>query len=1366
MLVSKWQINRIGLIDFWYYDDEEFQFLDGKMLLRGANGSGKSVTMQSFIPLLLDGDKSPNRLDPFGTKARKLENYLLEENDGREERTGYLYMEFKRTESDTYMTVGMGLRARRNKKLDSWYFTITDGKRIGKDFFLYRDLKEKITLSRQELRNRLGDSGEIIEGQREYMRFVNEKLFGYENSEEYKELVDLLIQLRTPKLSKDFKPTILNEILSSSLPPLSEEDLRPMSEAIENMDNLKSKLEALQSGKKAADKINNVYGKYNNIVLYEKALGYEQVCNVFSEKKKDRGRMENKIQQMEKELEENLSLEGHLREEHQTLEIQKADLDKSDVAGIREKQLKLETELENTEKEILKKQETLDKKREREVELNILKKSKTQDKDKAYSNIKCSLGEMDNFVEELSFDEHFFMKEELLEKIGEAFDFRGVKSCSKEFSAKLKAGIELLEEEQIYNREYDRLEKEKDGLQRLKNKSEAEFLQAERQQSEIKAELIENLYKWNKENEQLIMSENDMQYLSGCVNKFTIDSDYRQVVEYVWKLQAEVAGRLQREKIQLDAEADLTNQALLEKETELEEWKEKKEPEPERHSATTRNRQALKDAGIPFYPFYRAVDFAGVTEKQADILEEALLNMGILDALIVPSNYQKKILKMDKGLSDKYLFSDSGALQEGLGKVLCVGDEINDLVLYQELSNLLGNIQHSGNFSESSSRSAKEPITRPSTYINQNGNYGIGVIKGTITGDYKAKYIGIKAREKFKKETIGRLQIELNEIKAKLSELQLALKKNEKAYACLEREFQMFPKGEDLALAVKVCDTLEKKIEAFETQIGTLSQEAVKVKAKASELRIEISSICHKLSLEGKLTVFKEALDMMKDYYEQIIGLENLHKEYLRICDGLLMLGEQIEENLAFMDEVMYDLNVQEKSKRLALSEIQNCNEQLELSNYEQIKEKLDYCVKRLSEIPDELERIAENKGLLKGNIENLREEINSLGSRLQELETNLGLSEIAFWGEFLLGYTNIPTKTENEDMYSFAKRVVKGLETQENKSSVDFLSSLQSQFYANLGELSEYRLFMKDIYPGTELDSSKTRRQAIYGKYQGKQVEFNILLTNLTNDIELQENLVRDSDRELFEDILANTISKKIRSKIYRSEDWVAKMNTLMSNMNTSSGLTLSLMWKKKKAEQEEQLDTRELVELLKKDAKVMHEEEFQKLSMHFHSKIEEARRLLSEKGNDKSFHIIMREVLDYRKWFEFQLHYQKSGENKRELTNNAFFTLSGGEKAMAMYVPLFSAVVAKYQSARSDAPRLISLDEAFAGVDETNIRDMFKLMVELDFEFIINSQILWGDYDTVPNLAIYQLLRPENAKFVTVIPYHWNGMSKIQVL
>ena len=77
---------------------------------------------------------------------------------------------------------------------------------------------------------------------------------------------------------------------------------------------------------------------------------------------------------------------------------------------------------------------------------------------------------------------------------------------------------------------------------------------------------------------------------------------------------------------------------------------------------------------------------------------------------------------------------------------------------------------------------------------------------------------------------------------------------------------------------------------------------------------------------------------------------------------------------------------------------------------------------------------------------------------------------------------------------------------------------------------------------------------------------------------------LLNDRDRELFEDILANTISKKIRGKIQASKRWVEKMNGLMESMQTSSGLKLILRWRNKRAEKEEQLDTKALVELLQK--------------------------------------------------------------------------------------------------------------------------------------------------------------------------------------
>ena len=99
-----------------------------------------------------------------------------------------------------------------------------------------------------------------------------------------------------------------------------------------------------------------------------------------------------------------------------------------------------------------------------------------------------------------------------------------------------------------------------------------------------------------------------------------------------------------------------------------------------------------------------------------------------------------------------------------------------------------------------------------------------------------------------------------------------------------------------------------------------------------------------------------------------------------------------------------------------------------------------------------------------------------------------------------------------------------------------------------------------------------------------------------------------------------------------------------------------------------------------------------------------------------------------------------------------------------MAMYVPLFAAVNAQYKKAeKKDHPKIIALDEAFAGVDDKNISSMFELVETLDFDYIMNSQVLWGCFQTVHGLKIAELLRPQNATVVTVIRYTWNGQKRI---
>lgn len=642
----------------------------------------------------------------------------------------------------------------------------------------------------------------------------------------------------------------------------------------------------------------------------------------------------------------------------------------------------------------------------------------------------------------------------------------------------------------------------------------------------------------------------------------------------------------------------------------------------------------------------------------------------------------------------------------------------------------------------------------------------MGILEGTITKNYTPCFIGSGAREAYRLRKIRELEELCNLQEKEIWECEEKLKELEDRQKCLETEWRSFPKEQDLKIAARELERREEKLTVINSKIRTQKELLEAERKKLDEIRLKVQELCRKCYLPARLDVFGSALESLKDYRELLTGLQVNHGSYINGIQSLRVKEEYLEEVEGALDDIRYDLGRGITQKREQEKALNSVLEQLKLTDYEQIKERLDYCTERLAALPGERDASVERKASLRKEGEILREKHQENELSLTRLREHRQWCARAFELEYALNYV----KREfviTEDMEDQAGKVCSQLAGKfGNRKQSDLLGSLQEDYHKNRGQLLEYQITLKSLFENLDEDTSFTemsmKRIDISAKYRGITVKFKELITVMEEDMQMQERLLSDKDRELFEDILANTISKKIRARIQASKRWVEKMNSLIESMQMSSGLTLSLKWKNKRAEKEEQLDTKALVELLQKNAEIMRSEETQQLSIHFRSKIEEARKAAGESSNVQSFHAIMREVLDYRQWFEFQLECQKTGEKKKELTDRVFFTFSGGEKAMAMYVPLFSAVVAKYAGARKDAPKLISLDEAFAGVDEMNIRDMFRLMVEFDFDFMINSQILWGDYDTVPGLAIYQLIRPENAKYVTVIRYIWNGNRK----
>src|SRR5690625_3413232 len=163
--------------------------------------------------------------------------------------------------------------------MNFWGFVITDNRRIGKDFFLYEHEynageKQQIPLSRIQLENRIDKGGYVVRTRREYQQLVNKYIFGFETDEAYEDLIKLLIQLRSPKLSKDFRPTVIYEILEAALPPLTDENLRHLSDTIEHMDQTKQQIEQLDREHEALKKLISRYDQYNEYRLAETAQNF------------------------------------------------------------------------------------------------------------------------------------------------------------------------------------------------------------------------------------------------------------------------------------------------------------------------------------------------------------------------------------------------------------------------------------------------------------------------------------------------------------------------------------------------------------------------------------------------------------------------------------------------------------------------------------------------------------------------------------------------------------------------------------------------------------------------------------------------------------------------------------------------------------------------------------------------------------------------------------------------------------------------------------------------------------------------------------------------------------------------------------
>ena len=973
-------MHRMGLIDFWYYTNEEFYFKNGHILLRGSNGSGKSVTMQSFIPILLDGNKNSERLDAFGTKARKMETYLIDENSTRDERIAYLYLEFKREDSDIYKTIGMGMRARKNKPLDTWYFVIEDNQRIGKDIQL---MEHNLAISKQSLKNRI--QHQFIETQREYMARVNQALFQFPTLDDYKESINLLVKLRSPKLSNSLKPTIINELLSESLQPLSEDDLRPLTEALSNMDEVQNRLEVLKQSQQAAKSIQNVYEQYNYALLDKKSLQYIEQKNKLDElTKKQKGFYEQKNHASEMILEIKKQLDD-IHVEKSVLEEEYSGLAKQDLLQLASDVQRYKEDLTQQEKALKNKVQQESNKDNAYVTCKLKYDKQKDYNDSLEYEIHKNFKQLDQLNENMQFDEHIALKQDFLMNLNHTYDFNYTKSKIEKELNVLNQGLALFQkidnQKVLLNHVQDDYEKEQSLLEQI----ETELKAYQEQFRLLKEEYHEKFLAWNESNQILKMDASTMKKFFEIISDYGNTERYYEIDQdihnrYIWYLknQTETISKLSIEIKQLTKE-------LQKIQEQYEYWNCLKDPQPDIAKEQEEARQYLEEKKIPFIPMYTLLDFDdSLNQDEKNAIEEQLLSSGLMTALIVPDMYQEEILNLPKGMKESFLFTHN-KIEE---LEVCI---LHSKIDYISLCDTFG-------------------LDEGSVKFFDNG-FEIGNICSVISQTRKSIFIGKASREAYRKSQLEKLKEDINIKKEGIQELESNLKIAQDKVKTLEKEYAGYPKKADLDSSLLDVNRMLLKQEHSIEQIKKYIEQRNQYQICIQNLNKEITNISEKLGISNTEDVFRLRKDLFIEYKDELVQMESIHEKYIVNIDLFISLESQLEDLRIDLDSIRYE----KKQLEFQLHKLQQLisvkEAQLNEMGYEKIKERMSKIMNRLDEIPKVVSNLYQEDGRWQNIKEQCEKDILENTSLIEIQSTKTESYKKYYESELDLGYVSIEEK-------------------------------------------------------------------------------------------------------------------------------------------------------------------------------------------------------------------------------------------------------------------------------------------------------------------------------------------------------------------
>ncbi|MHA5048314.1 TIGR02680 family protein [Streptomyces sp. SD15] len=1389
----RYRLHRAGIRNVWQYDEQEFSFGDGRLLLRGKNGAGKSKALEMLLPYLLDGDA--RALDATGTGRTTLLWLML---DGFEQtnRLGYLWVEFVRTGEegdDQHLTLGAAVRASRSTRTAKPFFFVTP-LRVGEDLHLAPGGQP---LPVDQLKSLVGAEN-VTERAVEHRARVARHLFGLTDPARYRNLLHLLHRLRRPTIGDRIDSGGLVSVLAETLPALDDEIVEKVARNLDDLDAVRTDLGRLERTDEALRTFLTAYRGYLHGALRRRADQVSGELEGLAEHRRAAGEAAKKAAELRTSEDELAARLNVLRTESEAAETDLAAL--HDSAAYR------------SLKELAEKRATVTALHSAAATAFKALRQAHSSQEEAGRRLTDEAGRLGEELVELGTVHGELLREaersgldpmhvgepavvpvtsvaaaataELTAPDGDfhlvrhaevlAVDSEACAGTLHGWDTQLDAAgpvirnraravtevVALMET----SRQAQREAREADGArERVEEQAEEARSRAGRRRQETAREgeaYSDAVRTWTERLQSLTGVSLDAVRALTAHDPAEGPLAAHAPDEVADTARSAVDPWLTELGEQRDTRAVAIRELAAEQDRlqrERNDWERRTDPAP----VPPPHRSAPRTPGTGA-PLYRLVDFAEDAEDLEPTaragLEAALEASGLLDAWVCADG-----TVLDAAAQDTLLVPGTPPAGPTLAQVLRPVAAPDSGVTAERVDSVL---QAVALVREGATGTMGAMGTTADSAIGTDGSWKLGVARGRHSKQI-AEYVGAEVRAETRRRALAELERQLTDLHEKLTEQQSSLR------ILTDHRTQVADVLSHPPTARRLTDAWARSAEAERTaqvlagQASAATREAEQARARAVAARRETEATAS----ASDLPVDPTALDAVRLALDRLgTGTERLRRRLRAVASsahGHRQGREGYERALASCREAESDyaeplarLDAARRTVR-ALEEALGASEQEILAREDEAKRRLEAVRRQLPGIQrdmsaahDERVRAEEDERVRREALAVQEGEAIASGRRLRTALSLPGVSKGAG--------LDVPAQGEEDSTDAdFRADDTHG----RTKALRRLVETVRRRLDAERRDISDTALLNRH----TEL------RDQLSGGYDATLEEHNgIKVCRLVDDhgphdiavvgerIAAQAAEARDRlterEREVFQRFLTGELGDHLSSQVLAAGALVAALNATLSTVRTSHGLGVTLDWKLADGVE---ADVKATVDLLRSPSGLRTREQSEQLRDVLQRRIEDARR--ADPGAGYAAHL--RTALDYRDWFTFTpwVVNDAAPGTRRKLSGRT--GLSQGEQRVLSYLVLFAAAAAHFTSLAESAPhapRLILLDDAFAKVDEPTHARLGRILVDLDLDFVLTSERLIGNWPDVPSLHIYECLRDPHVRGVATLHYTWNGRQR----